>query len=331
MNCLSSCLRATPLDTGQKACKFGEKSAMSHSPDPASNACPSSAGPDGSGPRITRRRLLKASALALAAGTGIYTWRIEPHWLEIVDHRLPLANLPRDLVGARLVQLSDLHIGPQVDDGYLRRCFQRVQEMAPEFVVYTGDLTNRDSQAIEHARRMFPHLPRGTRGTFGVLGNHDFGARWAEPLLARQIAAVAANVGVQILRNEVAEVDGLHIVGLDDLWGGRFNPAVGLRALPSGAASVVLSHNPDTADLPGWDGYSGWILAGHTHGGQCKPPFLPPPLLPVTNRRYTSGEFELSGNRRMYINRGVGHLHRVRFNVRPEVTVFHLQRVGPVG
>ncbi len=73
-----------------------------------------------------------------------------------------------------------------------------------------------------------------------------------------------------------------------------------------------------------WGDYQGWILAGHTHGGQCKPPFLPPPLLPVWNPRYTAGEFPLAGNRRLYINRGIGYVLRVRFNVRPEITVFHL-------
>ncbi len=90
-------------------------------------------------------------------------------------------------------------------------------------------------------------------------------------------------------------------------------------------AAIVLSHNPDTVDLPGWGNYEGWILSGHAHGGQCKPPFLPPPLLPVRNRRYTAGEFALDGGRRMYISRGVGHLLQVRFNVRPEVTVFELR------
>ena len=78
--------------------------------------------------------------------------------------------------------------------------------------------------------------------------------------------------------------------------------------------------------MPGWLGYEGWILSGHTHGGQCKPPFLPPPLMPVRNRRYTSGESRSPGGRRLYISRGVGHTLRVRFNVRPEVTVFTLQR-----
>ena len=74
-----------------------------------------------------------------------------------------------------------------------------------------------------------------------------------------------------------------------------------------------------------WEGYTGWVLAGHTHGGQCKPPFLPPPVLPVKNRRYTSGEIAVDSGRTLYISRGVGHLLKARFNVRPEITLFTLR------
>jgi predicted MPP superfamily phosphohydrolase len=115
------------------------------------------------------------------------------------------------------------------------------------------------------------------------------------------------------------------VVGLDDQWAHRFEAGSAAPATQAGRPAIVLSHNPDTVDLPVWSGYEGWILSGHTHGGQCKPPFLPPPLVPVSNRRYTAGEFDLGAGRRLYINRGVGHLLRVRFNVRPEVTVHELR------
>jgi predicted MPP superfamily phosphohydrolase len=72
--------------------------------------------------------------------------------------------------------------------------------------------------------------------------------------------------------------------------------------------------------------FRGWVLAGHTHGGQCKPPFLPPPLLPVKNRRYVAGEYDIGPGRWMYINRGLGYLRRVRFNARPEITLFTLMQ-----
>ena len=146
--------------------------------------------------------------------------------------------------------------------------------------------------------------------------------------MAARLVDVLAGLGVRILRNEVADVGGLQIVGMDDLWAHHFDPVGALAQLDRERPSLALSHNPDTVDRAGWDGFEGWILAGHTHGGQCKPPFLPPPMLPVNNRRYTAGAFDLTGNRHMYISRGVGHLIQARFNVRPEVTIFELAPAG---
>lgn len=278
-------------------------------------------------PQVTRRRFLRMSAAAggLSAGLGFYTWQWEPHWLEIVERPLPIGNLPIPLRGARLVQLSDLHIGPRVDDTFLRHAFDRVQDLAPDIVVYTGDLVTVGPDFESHSRRMFPHLPHGKRATFGIPGNHDYGPGWSQPEIAARITAWARDEGVRILRNEVAEAAGLQVLGLDDLWARSFRLETVLDAWDPRKAALALSHNPDTADLPGWEPYHGWILSGHTHGGQCKPPWLPPPLLPVRNRRYTSGEFALPGGRRMYINRGLGHSLQVRFNARPEITVFQLQ------
>lgn len=266
--------------------------------------------------KISRRRFLQGTAATggLALATGLYTWQVEPHWLQIVERPLLVVRLPRSLDGARLVQLSDLHIGPQVDDSYLLSVFERVRALRPEIVVYTGDFVSYSADVQQHAQRMFGYLPLGTRATFGTLGNHDYGTNWAHVDLAAEIASLARSAGVQMLSNEVAELDGLQVVGLDDIWAGRFDLKKAFAGVDASRPAIALSHNPDTADEPGWDKHTGWILAGHTHGGQCKPPFLPPPMLPVKNRRYTSGEFELSGGRRMYINRGIGHLLQVRLN-----------------
>lgn len=277
---------------------------------------------------ISRRKFLKA-AVVYGAGLGLggYTWGFEPHWVEIVERGLPIAGLPDRWKGARLVHLSDLHIGPRVDDAYLIRAFESVRKLRPEIVVYTGDLTSYDNDIFVHAGQIFNRLPLGSRASAAVLGNHDYGPAWSHPEVADGLARLAANSGIKVLRNEHIEINGLQIAGLDDLWAGLCEPVRALGNLDPGMASLVLSHNPDTADQPGWGTYKGWILAGHTHGGQCRPPFLPPPLLPVHNRRYTSGELALSDGRRMYINRGLGYLLQVRFNVRPEITVFHLDRV----
>lgn len=133
--------------------------------------------------------------------------------------------------------------------------------------------------------------------------------------------------GITVLRNSQKEFAGLNIIGLDDYWGLNFHPQLVLNNLNRAKPSILLCHNPDVCDLDVWEGYEGWILAGHTHGGQCKPPFLPPPMLPVKNRMYTSGKLELANNRTLYINRALGHLWQVRLNVRPEITIFKLLAV----
>ena len=307
---------------------------------------------------LSRRRFLAlgGAALAGAAGAGLYAWRIEPTWAEVVRRRMPLEFLPPELAGRTLLQLSDLHVGPRVDSGYLIRTMRdAAEELAPDFVAVTGDLISyRAARDYAELERVLRHLPRGRLGTVAALGNHDYGRDWRQADVADRVSAVASDAGAVVLRNDVRDIGGLQFAGLADLWSPEFGawaqprlrglvtpesdtttlkgPAPdaaafeALRRLAPGRPTIVLAHNPDAQDRPIWDGVRGWVLAGHTHGGQVKPPFLPPPLLPVRNKRYTAGVFDVGPGRTLYINRGLGHLVRVRFNVRPELTLFTLER-----
>jgi predicted MPP superfamily phosphohydrolase len=268
------------------------------------------------------------AVVASAIGCVGYATEVEPHWLEIVERDLAVEHLPASLAGARLAQLSDLHIGPQVSDDYVVHSFDRLRALEPDIVVITGDfLTHRRSRGeaqYQQLRGVLAHLPHGRLATIAILGNHDYGRGWGDPAVAARVVAEAERAGVRMLRNEVQAVSGLDFIGVDDLWARRCDPATALRARES-AAAIALVHNPDSADERAWPGFRGWMLAGHTHGGQCKPPFLPPPLLPVKNRRYVAGEVSVDASRTLYISRGVGHLIKARFLVRPEITLFTLR------
>lgn len=281
---------------------------------------------------ISRRAFVRAgigAAIALPVGIVVYTLKIEPHWLEIVHRDLPVRSLPESLVGRSLVQISDIHIGPEVDDDYVSESFARIRALSPDIVVYTGDFISyraqRGASQFAQLRDVFGQAPRGGIASIGILGNHDYGRNWAEPDVAAKVTAEVERAGVHLLSNDVANVAGLDFIGVDDLWAHRADPGPALAKRTSDAA-VILCHNPDAQDDLAWGEYAGWVLAGHTHGGQCKPPFLPPPLLPVKNRRYVRGEVKVNDRRTLYISRGVGHLTQARFNVRPEITVFRLTR-----
>ena len=282
--------------------------------------------------KISRRQFLTTAFLtgvSTAVALPIYTTRIEPHWIQFEHHTLPVRNLPPHLQGKTLIQLSDLHIGRAVDNDYLRTVFLQVKELNPDFVVYTGDFVSyKDASQVVQMGDVMAAAPLGRLGTTGVLGNHDYGYGWQQEAVGLAVMRKLKDLGIDILRNERRTYAGLDVVGVDELWFPAFDSAdVQAAFQDSTRPTVALCHNPDGADYDMWGSYDGWILSGHTHGGQCKPPFLPAPLVPVNNRTYTAGLFPVHENgRSLYINRGVGHANlKVRFNARPEVTVFTLQ------
>jgi predicted MPP superfamily phosphohydrolase len=284
---------------------------------------------DHAGPKtMTRRKWLKrAGGLLAVSSVGLYTRYIEPGWVDIVHKTMPIRSLPKSLEGRTLVQISDIHIGPHVEDAFLIRWFKQVSDWKPEIVVFTGDfLTLRRDLSIpsDQMKEVLTHFPQGSLATLGVLGNHDYGYRWGDSRAANRVTNIAQDAGVEILRNRIRDVDGLQIAGFDDFWGTNFDGKGVIRRIDLGQPAIALCHNPDVVDLPIWSGYRGWILSGHTHGGQCKAPLFRPPMLPIQNNRYYSGEIPLDDGRNLYVNRALGHSLPVRFNVRPEITVFRL-------
>jgi uncharacterized protein len=279
---------------------------------------------------MNRRYFLKGLAGITGAGIigGFYTWQIEPFWLEFVRVPMPVKNLPDNLIGKTLMQISDIHVGKRFDYNFIIKSFKKAQKLDPDFVVYTGDYvsTHKDEVLYPELREVMVHSVKGKLVTAAILGNHDYGRNWSQQHVADNISEILYSGGIQPLINEQVEYDGLHIIGLDDFWGLNFKPESVLHDFDHTKASILLCHNPDVCDQNIWNGYEGWILSGHTHGGQCKPPFLDPPVLPVVNKRYTAGRFDLDNNRTLYINRALGHLWQVRFNVRPEITIFELEK-----
>jgi len=279
---------------------------------------------------MNRRKFIKNSIIGggiTGLGLGVYANQVEPFWLEIVEKKMPISFLPEELVGATLMQISDIHVGDRFDYHFIIDAFVKAQKLRPDFVVYTGDFISYETgYNYNLLKEVMASTVKGRLGTFGVLGNHDYGINWAEQSVADNVSDILTDGGIQLLENSNQESNGLNFIGLDDYYGPNFDPKSVMSQHDGQQANIVLCHNPDVCDLNVWSDYKGWILAGHTHGGQCKPPFLDPPVLPIKNKKYISGEVDLEDGRTLYVNRALGHLWQVRFNVRPEITMFTLEK-----
>jgi predicted MPP superfamily phosphohydrolase len=279
---------------------------------------------------MKRRKFIKNTlwgSASIGLLTGLYTWQVEPFWLEFVKVKMPVFNLPKDLIGKTVMQISDIHVGNKFDYQYIIDSFKEAKLLKPDFVVYTGDfISYENEEQFEQLKKVMKFVVTGTLGTAGVLGNHDYGGNWLEQDVADTTTEILEDAGISILINQQKEMNGLNIIGIDDYWGMNFNPNKIMSKYDDKKANIVLCHNPDVCDLNIWNNYKGWILSGHTHGGQVKPPFLKPPILPVKNKRYSAGEIDLHDGRTLYINRALGNLFQIRFNVRPEITIFKLSK-----
>lgn len=243
---------------------------------------------------------------------------------------MPLRDLPESLVGKAIVQISDLHVGPVVSRDYLKHCLELVSSLEPDIVTVTGDFVSYDGPArIDEAIDLLADMQPGKLATVAITGNHDFGSSrdgFTNRQAADSLTEKLDGIGIRMLRNMSVEIDGLRLLGVDDFWGPTHELDETLSSGNADQPSVMLCHNSDFVDQPGWENYRGWILSGHTHGGQVRLPFCKPPVLPIRNHDYIAGQVELSGSRTLYVNRGLGYLRKVRLNVRPEVTVFELSR-----
>ncbi len=279
--------------------------------------------------KMKRRRFIKyglGGVTGMALSAGLYSWQVEPFWLEMVEKKMPIKNLPLSLQGKKLMQISDIHVGNRFPQKFIIESFLSASKLDPDIVVYTGDfVTYENAEQLSQLKEVMKNPVKGKLGTLAILGNHDYGHHWNQMNVSDDIQSILSSTGIKVLRNEKTEIEGLHIIGIDDYWGINFFPEIAMNHYDPSQPSLVLCHNPDVCDLPIWKNYKGWILSGHTHGGQVKPPFLKPPLLPVKNPAYSQGEIDLEDGRKLYINRALGHLHQVRFNVRPEITIFTLE------
>ncbi len=266
---------------------------------------------------------------------GCRRW-FTPWDLTTVEYRVALPDLPGELRGMRVVQLSDLHVGRLVPTAFVARAVEAARRLEPDLVVLTGDYVDSGTEFIGEAARALSELRRGGVPAAAVLGNHD----WY--VCGVTIRRALEDVGIAVIDNSRVFFDGstrtlvasprspraLCVAGLGDLQEDRIDPAGALQGVPGRMPRLVLAHNPDSAetdqvrDGPRID----LMLAGHTHGGQIRLPVLG---TPVTMSRYGSkyaGGLIRGPSCRVIVSRGVGMtLMPVRWCVPPEVVCVRLE------
>ncbi|WP_047486730.1 metallophosphoesterase [Terriglobus sp. TAA 43] len=278
---------------------------------------------------LTRRRFL-AGATLTAGGLALYSGEIERHVLMTVERTIHIRNLPAPFHGFRIAQLSDFHFHDYDESFFVRHAIQKVNELAPDMVALTGDFitTSKDEhrQAVPDAyacAEILREIKCPVR--FCSLGNHDVSIK-------ADVADALRRNGLTLLMNQFTTLEKrgerIWVSGIADAYFDVPNLALAMPKRKTDEPIVLLGHEPDFADtIASQNYYVDLMLAGHTHGGQVRLPFLPPILLPAMGEKYVEGLHTVgSSGMQVYVNRGLGCMHLpFRFNCPPELTLLTLQ------
>jgi predicted MPP superfamily phosphohydrolase len=278
---------------------------------------------------LSRRAFLKitlASAVSTTlAGVGgfVYSREIEPGWIDVEPVRLTLPRLSPAFDGYRIVQISDLHADYWMNRDRLASIVELVNREKPDLVAITGDFVTYTPEVFANDLISTLRQLQARDSTVAVLGNHD---HWTDAGTVREIIRASGIVNVSnTVHTLQRDNELLHIAGIDDYWEKQDRLDLVLDALPhDNHAAVLLAHEPDYADISAQTGRFDLQISGHSHGGQVIFPFMGPPILPTYGQKYPVGLYRV-GTMLQYTNRGLGMVApAVRFNCRPEITVFTL-------
>ena len=272
-------------------------------------------------------RLLTGAGIAgpiAAAGYGVFVERTN---FEVTETPVGIRSLPKNLEGLRLLQISDVHLGPYLSTKTLSRVIDSANELKPHLVFVTGDLITSKSDPLETCLLQLARL-KADAPLLGCLGNHEVYADAVEFAVRR-----GADLGIDFLRYSSRRVpirgESINVAGVDyepfERAPHYLRKATSLNQ--SGMVNLLLSHNPDVFPQAAALGFD-LTLSGHMHGGQVTCEFLSPTLNPARIMTpYVRGLYR-RGDHSCYVTRGIGTLGiPVRFGARPEITLVTLRQL----
>ena len=273
-----------------------------------------------------RRKFLKGAAALPAAAVAVsaYGGIIERHQTVVRHFNVPVENIPDDINGLSVAQLSDIHLGPFMGLEELDNLLQQASGLECDMLAITGDLFDDNKINYKAAKLVDSYVDKFKYGIYYCWGNHEH---------MRGIPAIDIAIeGTRIkkLENSFDMVTGealpVYVAGVDypikrdqfDFLKEKYTE-LALKEIPSNSVKILLAHHPDFIDSAAKYN-TNLVLTGHTHGGQLG--LFGIPLVPPVFK-YLRGMYHV-GNTMGYVHSGNGSWFPFRFGCPPEIAVFTL-------
>jgi len=282
---------------------------------------------------------LLSIGLLLVISFGVLAGRYN---IQVEKQNLYFQDLPEQLDGFKIVQISDIHLGSfGKNTKVIKETVQIIEQLQSDLMLFTGDIVNNFSDEMEGFEPFLKQLS-GKYGKYAILGNHDYGDyfNWPDSISKRQnlnlIKAGLTGTGFNLLQNQWVKISvkdtSFTLIGVEN-WGHRpfpqyANLEVAMKGVPRNSFKILMSHDPAhwrAKVIPQTD--ISLTLSGHTHGGQFGLKIAGIEFSPIYLNEKNWGGLYQSGKQFLYVNRGLGTVGFTgRIEMRPEITLLTLYR-----
>ncbi|NLL02216.1 MAG: metallophosphoesterase [Mollicutes bacterium] len=222
-------------------------------------------------PKVSFLRKIFIFFLVLIISIILYSYFIGTKGLVVKEYSIKNSKLPDSFQGLKIVHFSDLHFGSTVRTPELKKIINQINLLKPEIIFFTGDLIDKDAKVSKDDLVELIALLNSLDAvnTYMVKGNHDFINSYEE---------ILKNLNIKLLQNQSElfyynDNTPIMIIGLDDYLNGKEDITKAFENYSEEYYTILLTHEPDVV-LKLNDYEPDIILAGHSHNGQVRLPFI---------------------------------------------------------
>jgi len=244
----------------------------------------------------------------------IYARFIEPQLLFVNHYKIETG------FKAKYALIADIHLGIYNNESILERTVDKINNEEVDAVLIAGDFTYEPQ--FYNMKKLFRSLVNIKVPVYAVLGNHD--CQRPGPDVRDELEKVLTSYGIHIITNKAIKLNNVIILGLGSLWA-RDDEIALLDNYTKEDNLVVLTHNPDTTLDYMPNQYPDLTLAGHTHGGQVRIPYLYKKIIPVRGDiLWDQGLYTLK-DEKVFVTSGIGEIGLpLRFLIPPTIDILEL-------
>lgn len=269
-------------------------------------------------------RIIIISIILLITLTILYARFVGTTGLVVKEYPIKTDELAPEYDGLKIIHFTDLHYKSTVDINYVKKLVEKINDLKPDIVVFTGDLVEDNVTLDENeVKELTKELDKinPTIETLAVIGNHDYDHDYWNQIVPNLSWRVLDNTYEYVYSNSTTPI---LFVGFDDLREGTPDYANSFSYLNTDSNdryTIVLAHEPDQIDEIkeyNFDLY----LAGHSHLGQVRVPLIGAIFTPTGSKKYYDEHYKINDTD-MYISGGLGtSLLRLRLFNRPSINLY---------